>query len=263
MITEELHIGLIQSELIWENPESNLRHFNELMKAGPSDLDTIILPEMFSTGFTMNPENIAKSDAERALDWMKEKAQASQALILGSLVWPIEHNGNSTYTNRLFAVFPDGAVKHYDKRHSFTLAGENKAYRSGEDRLVIEWKGFRLCPLICYDLRFPVWSRNTVDYDMLIYVANWPAPRISAWDLLLAARAVENMAYCVGVNRIGRDQKGHSYPGHSAVYGPLGDSLLRADNEEGIFSLKVNKQEMLDLRNKLGFLKDRDFFEFC
>ena len=260
MNSTELHIGLVQTELHWENPQRNVERFDQLIDQGPRGLDMLILPEMFSTGFTMNPARIPFEEAERTLTWMKGKARETESLVLGSLVWPVQGEMKG-FTNRLFAVFPNGEVEYYDKRHCFTLAGEDQVYLAGQKRLVFEWKGFRVCPLICYDLRFPVWSRNTEDYDLLLYVANWPAPRIAAWDLLLAARAVENMAYCVGVNRIGKDQENHSYPGHSSVYGPLGEPLLYCGSKEGVFEARLNKPSMLNLRKKLQFLDDRDGFE--
>ena len=154
---------------------------------------------------------------------------------------------------------PDGRVNHYDKRHTFTLAGEHRSYARGDERLIIDFKGFRICPMICYDLRFPVWARNTEGYDLLIFVANWPKPRINAWDTLLKARAIENMAYCLGVNRTGEDDNGNEYCGHSACYNALGDQMAYSTADEVLF-VRISKSDLQEVREKLRFLDDRDTF---
>lgn len=251
----ELKVALIQSALSWEEPESNRNSFSKKMEVISSDVDLIILPEMFTTGFTMSPENISKDEGSITLEWMQKKALEKNAALIGSL--PFYENGS--YTNRLFFVQTNGSYKHYDKRHTFTLAGENKVYAAGSERLIVEFKGFRICPLICYDLRFPVWARNTEDYDILIYVANWPKPRISAWDALLKARAIENMAYCIGVNRIGKDNLGHEYSGHSGAYDCLGKQLVFSTKEEVCYAT-LTKEHLKTTREKLRFLEDRDAF---
>jgi predicted amidohydrolase len=166
---------------------------------------------------------------------------------------------NGAYYNRLFFVKPDRTFKCYDKKHTFTLAGEHLKYAAGKERLLISYKGFTICPLICYDLRFPVWARNTDNYDVLLYVANWPKPRIAAWDALLQARAIENMAYCVGVNRVGKDANGHDYTGHSAVYDPLGERLVYSESDTELY-VDLNKKVIDNSRTKLRFLEDRDPF---
>ncbi|MEO0444189.1 MAG: nitrilase-related carbon-nitrogen hydrolase, partial [Pseudomonadota bacterium] len=163
------------------------------------------------------------------------------------------------YYNRLYFAEPDGKLSFYDKRHTFTLAGEHKKYKSGKHKVLVDYKGFRFCPLICYDLRFPIWARNTDDYDVLIYVANWPKPRISAWDALLKARAIENMAYCIGVNRVGLDNLRHEYVGHSACYDVLGNQVAFSDEEEIVY-VTLEKEHIEKTRNKLKFLDDRDDF---
>lgn len=251
-----LKTALIQSPLIWENPNANRIHFNTLFEDVSLDTDLIVLPEMFSTGFTMCPEHIAKEEGQKTVDWMKQKAKETNAAVTGSLPF----FENETFTNRLFFVEPNGKTSHYDKRHTFTLAGEDKVYKAGEDRLVIEFKGFKICPMVCYDLRFPVWSRNTEYYDVLLYVANWPKPRTVAWDTLLKARAIENMAYCIGVNRIGTDETGHEYIGHSAVYDVLGTQVAFSDKEEIIYAT-LSKEHIRSTRKKLPFLEDRDTFK--
>ncbi|MCL4151052.1 UNVERIFIED_CONTAM: hypothetical protein GTU68_054534, partial [Idotea baltica] len=215
-----LEVACIQTELIWENPKENRAVFEDKINQ-LAQVDLIILPEMFSTGFTMNPSSVAESMDGLTVQWMVKMAQSTDAAIMGSLV--IKEKGH--YFNRLVFAEPSGEIKQYDKRHAFTLAGEDKAYTVGQDKLIITYKDWKICPMICYDLRFPVWSRNRNEYDVLIYVANWPKPRILAWDTLLKARAIENMSYCVGVNRIGQDINGYEYIGHSAVYGPLGEEL--------------------------------------
>lgn len=252
---EELHIALIQTSLIWENPQENRNVFSEKIQSISAEVDILILPEMFTTGFTMQPGNIPKDQGQKTLDWMLEIAKDRNLAITGSIVF--YENGN--YYNRLFFVEPNGKMATYNKRHTFTLAGEDKVYKAGAEKLLVDYKGFKICPLICYDLRFPVWARNVEEYDVLIYVANWPAPRISAWDTLLQARAIENMAYCVGINRIGKDAVGHEYPGHSSVYGVLGEQLAFSQKEE-ILRVTLVKEAISATRKKLKFLEDRDTF---
>ena len=250
-----LKIALVQSVLHWEDPIANRSMFNDKIEQIEDDIDVIVLPEMFSTGFTMSPQNIPIEEGSITLSWMIEIAARKNSAIIGSIVY----YENETYFNRLFFVKPDGEISTYDKRHTFTLAGEHKKYRSGKKRLVVAYKGFNFCPLICYDLRFPVWSRNTENIDILLYSANWPAPRINAWDVLLKARAIENMVFCIGVNRIGEDNEGHEYPGHTSIYSPLGNEIALSKKEE-ILIVEVTKNEIEKLRSKLTFLKDRDQF---
>lgn len=252
-----LNIALIQSPLAWEDPEANRMHFSKVLEAISKDADLIILPEMFSTGFTMHPKNIAEDEGPKTSAWMQQQAKKTDAAIVGSL--PFFENGS--FTNRLLFVQPDGQTSKYDKRHTFTLAGEDKVYKAGTEKLIVDYRGFKICPLVCYDLRFPVWSRNTENYDVLIYVANWPKPRITAWDTLLKARAIENMAYCIGVNRIGSDEVGHEYIGHSAVYDVLGERVAFSEREAVIYAT-LSKEHIASTRKKLRFLEDRDRFGF-
>ncbi|WP_190810847.1 nitrilase family protein [Flagellimonas sp. S3867] len=254
-MNQKLKLALIQSHLIWEDPEANRKLFDGKIGAISEDVDIIVLPEMFSTGFTMNPEHINADEGRKTLTWMRNLAQQKHTALIGSIIF-YEDGKNH---NRLFFVDPDGKVEHYDKKHSFTLAGEDKVFKAGKSKLILEYKEFKLFPLICYDLRFPVWARNIENYDALIYVANWPKARIQAWDTLLKARAIENMAYCVGVNRIGSDGMGYEYSGHSAAYDVLGDQLAYSEDEE-ILYVTLNKEHIASNREKLRFLEDRDHF---
>jgi predicted amidohydrolase len=254
-MAEELKVALIQSFLVWEDPEQNRVNFTQLLNKVSEDTDLVILPEMFSTGFTMNPENLDALEGQKTMNWMKDMARDKGIALIGS----VSYAENKIYTNRLFFVTEEGRMLHYDKRHTFTLAGEDKIYQAGAEKLIVEYKGFRLAPMICYDLRFPVWARNTEDYDALIYVANWPKLRIAAWDALLKARAIENLAYCIGVNRVGKDPNGHEYPGHSAVYDGLGTRLIFSKGE-AILMAVLNKEHLESLRKQLNFLQDRDEF---
>jgi predicted amidohydrolase len=251
----QLHLALLQAPLVWEDPVANRVVFANIIKELPGETELIILPEMFTSGFTMNPSSLDDTEGPKTLEWMQLQASSAGAAICGSIVFA----EGKKYFNRLFFVYPDGHFRTYDKRHTFTLAGEDKVYTAGKEKCVLEYKGFRICPMICYDLRFPVWSRNTADYDMIIYVANWPAPRLLAWDTLLRARAIENMAYCAGVNRIGTDDLGHVYAGHSAVYDSLGE-VVAFSEEEGVLFACVKKEHLKKTRGKLRFLDDRDTF---
>jgi len=250
-----LKIAIIQTVLVWESPEQNRKIFSEKIAALSSNVDVIVLPEMFTTGFTMSPENIDKEEGQKTLDWMLLMAEETNAAITGSI--PFFDNGK--YTNRLFFVQSNGKYSLYDKRHTFVLAGEDKVYKAGVEKLIVDYKGFKICPLICYDLRFPVWSRNVEKYDVLLYVANWPEKRILAWDTLLRARAIENMAYCIGANRVGIDATGHEYSGHSAVYDCLGEQIVFSD-KNAILYATLQKNQLVETRNKLRFLEDRDVF---
>ncbi len=252
---ESLQVAFIQSHLHWENPVANRAQFSEKIQIITNEVNLIVLPEMFTTGFTMNAAEVAESHQGTSFQWMQEQAKLKNAAITGSLI--IEEDGK--FYNRLYFVFPDGSFQQYDKRHTFTLAGEHEVFESGNERVVVDFEGWRICPMICYDLRFPVWARNTADYDVLLYCANWPKKRIMAWDTLLKARAIENMAYCVGVNRIGSDGMGYEYSGHSAAYDVLGDQLAYTEDEE-ILYVTLDKEHIASNREKLRFLEDRDHF---
>lgn len=255
---KNLQVAIVQADLYWENPSQNLASFEEKINALPTEVDVVVLPEMFTTGFSMNAKQLAEKENGNSLSWMKSMAQAKQACITGSLI--ISEKGN--FYNRLFWVFPDGRVEKYDKKHLFTLAKEHQTYTAGTARRIVTYQGWKICPLICYDLRFPVWARNTEAYDVLLYVANWPEIRTQAWDVLLQARAIENMSYCIGVNRVGEDGNGFPYVGHSAVYDALGNSLTTSNNHQQAFVEvhELNYLKLQELRDKLGFLNDRDEF---
>lgn len=252
---DELLVALVQANLAWEAPSRNLEYFDQLLAKLTPSVDLVVLPEMFSSGFTMEPENLSQDHAATTLRWMQEVAYEKQLALTGSIIWP----DGARFYNRLFFVHANGTYEAYDKRHTFTLAGEDKVYTAGKSRLLVQCKSFTICPMICYDLRFPVWSRNTLDYDVLLYVANWPAPRIQAWDTLLQARAIENMSYCIGVNRVGNDANGHAYVGHSAVYDPLGERMGFTEQEE-VLKVKLYKDRLSSIRAELRFLDDRDAF---
>jgi predicted amidohydrolase len=252
-----MKVALIQSVLIWENPKVNRKYFEEKINAIAGDINLIVLPEMFTTGFTMHPVEVAETMQGETVMWMQSLAKAKNAAITGSVV--IEENAN--YYNRMLFVFPSGEIQQYDKRHLFTLAGEDKVYTKGTQKLIVEYLGWKICPFVCYDLRFPVFSRNTDNYDLLLYVASWPKTRINAWDTLIKARAIENMCYVIGVNRVGEDDNGYQYTGHSQVVDYLGDCLIEPEECEAVFSTTLDKSKMIDVRKKLDFLSDRDYFE--
>ena len=252
-----MQVVLIQAPLVWENPKLNRDYFEERINAISENVDLIVLPEMFTTGFTMNPSAVSETMHGETVLWMQSLAKAGNSAITGSII--IQEKGN--FYNRMLFVFPSGEIRHYDKRHLFTLAGEDKVYAAGTQKLIVEYLGWRICPLVCYDLRFPVFSRNVEEYDLLIYVASWPKVRTSAWDALLKARAIENVSYVVGVNRTGEDASGHSYIGHSQVVDYLGEYVVAPQEEEAVFSATLDKTKLIEMRKKFTFLNDRDIFE--
>lgn len=251
-----MKLSIIQTSLTWESPKANRENFERLINGINEATDLIVLPEMFATGFTMQPDRVAETMDGDTVKWMKDMAKAKDCAITGSLV--IEDEGN--YYNRLFFVLPDGEMHTYDKKHLFSLAGEDKQYTAGINRLIISYRGWTICPLVCYDLRFPVFSRNTEDFDLLLYVANWPTVRVAAWNALLKARAIENMCCVVGVNRTGQDNNGHDYPGQSQVVDCLGAYIEPPSANERVFTVELDKEAMLATRKKLGFLNDGDSF---
>jgi len=257
MTTKNLTVSIIQTDLAWEDKPANFQHFSELIDAIDLDTDLIVLPEMFTTGFSMNSQQHYDSPEGKTLDWLRAQAHKKQAAITGSAM--IKDNGH--FYNRLLFVKPDGSYQTYDKKHLFTLAGEQHYYSAGQQKLIVDYKGWKIYPLVCYDLRFPVWIRNTEDYDLLIFVANWPEKRVAAWDALLKARAIENMSYCIGVNRIGQDGNGFPHSGHSAIYDALGKKITTDLFEEAFVETQVLSKEHIETsREKFGFLKDRDGF---
>lgn len=252
-----MKVALVQSSIVWEDPKSNRYFYEEKINALTEQVDLIVLPEMFTTGFTMNPSAVAETMQGETMQWLQSLAKAKKCAITGSL---IIKEGENLF-NRLVFVFPNGELQFYDKRHLFTLAGEDKVYTSGKEKLIVDYLGWKICPLVCYDLRFPVFARNTENYDLLLYVANWPKPRINAWDILIKARSVENMCYTIGVNRVGLDSNNLEYIGHSQVVDYLGNSILEPQESEVVFIVELDKDKMLETRKKLGFLNDLDSFE--
>ena len=254
----DLHITAFQIPLVWENTAKNLAFIEKQFINLSQKTDLLLLPEMFTSGFTMKPDAVSETMKGETIRWMKKWAAKLGIAIGGSLVI----KESSRFYNRFIFVTPKGNLSYYDKRHLFTLAGEHLEYESGNNDGILEYKGWKICLRICYDLRFPTWSRNTQNYDVLIYVANWPQPRVNAWDILLKARAIENMSYVVGVNRIGKDQKENIYPGHTAVYDGLGKCISEsADSLKLVISAKLNYLELQELRRELHFLEDQDSFD--
>lgn len=252
-----MKVLLVQTTLRWEQPEINRAHIANLISEEAPEADLVVLPEMFTSGFTMNPKLVAETMQGDTIKWMRKLSQQYQTAITGSLVI-LE---NDHFYNRLVFVHPNGDIDQYDKRHTFTLAREHEHYTAGTQQVIINYMDWRICPQICYDLRFPVWSRNTKNYDILLYVANWPEPRVSAWDALLKARAIENMSYCIGVNRVGKDGNDHNYVGHSGVYDVLGHKIDKLILEsENVALVTLEKEQVQSTRDKLRFLDDRDAF---
>ena len=254
----ELHVVGIQADLVWENPTENIAFFEEKINTLSKNTDLVVLPEMFTSGFTMNPEKVAEKMNGNTVSWMQKMASENEIAICGSLVI----KENEKYYNRLIFVHPTQKIETYDKRHSFTLAGEDKVYSSGLEKLIVVYKGWKICPLVCYDLRFPVWARNTENYDLLIYVANWPFARIKAWETLLKARAIENMSTVIGLNRTGVDANNYKYSGSSVIVDYFGEEISNLQSSEvGIVKATLVKTEQDRIRKKLGFLNDKDSFK--
>ena len=253
---EKLIVALVQIDLVWENPKLNRNLIEKKILDEKSKIDLFILPEMFTSGFTMDPKTVAESMQGDSIIWLKKLSKTKSAAICGSLVI----SEKKCFYNRFVFVEPNGCISYYDKRHTFNMAGEGESYCSGSNMGLIEYKGWKILLRICYDLRFPVWSRNINDYELLIYVANWPSPRINAWDNLITARAIENVSYCIGVNRIGLDKNKNSYPGHSLVIDSLGKKILNLKNKIGIYITELDKNHIKTTRTSLPFLDDKDSF---
>lgn len=249
---DTLRISLIQSPIYWENPQLNRQMFSWKIRDLGGEADIIILPEMFTSGFTMHPEKVAESPGGPTTTWLQELSHETGAAITGSLVI----REGDTFRNRLLWVEPEGRVLYYDKNHLFSLAGEHTHYTAGTDRLVLEWKGWTICPLICYDLRFPEWSRNTMGYDLLLYVASWPDTRRRHWQQLLIARAIENQCFVAGVNRIGRDENDLTYCGDTLIVDYQGETLCHAAFTETTLTASLSKTQLEQYRQKLPFLGD-------
>jgi omega-amidase len=252
-----MKIALIQSDLYWEDALKNRNNFESKISQIDCEVHLIVLPEMFSTGFTMNALAMAEAMNGETILWMKSAAKQKNCAVTGSLII----TENDQFYNRMFFVFPSGEIQYYNKRHLFTLAGEDKTYTAGTEKVIVDYLGWKICLQVCYDLRFPVFARNVENYDLLLYVANWPKVRTNAWDILLKARAVENLSYVVGVNRIGLDANNYEHIGHSQVVDFLGNYILQPQETEGVFIVELDKNIMLETRKKLDFLSDKDVFE--
>ena len=252
-----MRVGLIQSSLIWHDPIANCDHFEQRIEEFLTDVDLVVLPEMFTTGFTMNSSTVAEGMDGPTVQWMRHQAAKSGAVIGGSLV--IREGGN--YFNRFVWMRPDGQASVYDKRHLFRMAGEHLYYSPGKERVVVTLGDFRICLTICYDLRFPVFFRSKNDYDALLCVANWPAERQDAWEILLRARAIENQVYVSGVNRVGSDGSDIHYRGGTAVYNYLGDTLERSLDRDSTFVIEIHKAALENYRKSFPVSADADRFE--
>jgi len=262
----DLRISLIQTDLHWEKPQDNRRRFEEKIEQLQAS-DLIVLPEMFTTGFSMASSQLSEQMDGGSIAWMKGMASSSGAVICASLI--IEENGS--FYNRLIWMRPDGTFAQYDKRHLFRMAEEDQHFSPGQEKLIVELKGWKICPLICYDLRFPVWSRNTYHtdrktyarpaYDLLLYLANWPAPRAAAWSKLLLARAIENQVYVAGVNRIGTDGNDVAYSGGSTLIDAKGEPIWEAAvGAEEAITLEIDKDSLDAFRKKFPLGMDADDF---
>lgn len=251
-----LNISLIQSTIYWKDVDANLNHFKRLI-SNTEKTDIILLPEMFNTAFCPEYNFLSESMDGKTVNWMKDLCKKKQCSVVGTLMIK---EGEKVY-NRLVWVSKSGKIYTYDKYHLFTLTKEGKYLEKGINRLIVEEEGWKICPLICYDLRFPVFSRNNVDYDLLIYLANWPIKRIEAWDTLLQARSIENQCYTIGVNRVGEDGNGILFNGHTKVFDAFGKELLSSlENKEEVLQIKINLDDIKLKRRQMNFLEDRDGF---
>jgi len=252
---QNLTVAVVQQEIVPNNPQQNLATFSRALR-DLENCDLIVLPEVFTTGFCANARNFAEYVDGTAYTWMADHAKQLNAVVTGSLVV----KEGDTYFNRMVWMRPDGSYTHYDKRHLFRMGGEHTRYQCGTERIIVKLKGWRILPLVCYDLRFPVWSRNRNDYDLSIYVANWPSSRALHWNRLLQARAIENQAYVVGVNRVGMDEVHQHYVGDSAIYGPAGEVIVHSQ-EPGSFYAELYGDKLLEYREKFPAYMDADDFE--
>ena len=251
-----LNLSVIQSHIFWGDADKNLSHF-ERQISKISQTDIILLPEMFNTAFCPQSNHLAETMKGKTISWMKKVAKEKKCAISGSLMV----TENNKVFNRLVWISENSKIYTYDKRHLFSLINEGKYITKGNDRLIIEENGWKICPLICYDLRFPVFSRNNIDYDLLIYLANWPIKRIDAWDTLLKGRSIENQCYTVGVNRVGKDDKNIFFSGHSKVFNCFGQELYSTiENKEQALQVSLNIDDLKLKKRQMNFLKDRDNF---
>lgn len=255
---ENLKITTFQGYLFWENIDKNLQNIRLRLSGGIREkTDLIILPEMFNTGFSMNAAQLAETMGGKTMIWMHQTAIKYNCVVTGSII--IKESGK--YYNRLIWMLPDGSYQHYDKKHLFTLAKEDEVYSPGDSRIMVELKGWKICPVICYDLRFPVWLRNTHElYDLLLIVANWPEKRAAHWRALLAARAIENQAYVIGLNRVGHDGNEIYHSGDSSCIDPTGNTVYYKRDEEDVYTFSIIADEVAKTRTAMPFLNDGDDF---
>jgi len=255
---KNLKVTILQTYLFWENIDRNLQNIDVKLSEIREKTDLIVLPEMFSTGFSMNAEKLAEPMNGKTMDWMNKIARRHDCVVTGSII--IKENGR--YYNRLIWMRPDGSNEYYDKRHLFAMGKEHENYTAGNKKLVVELNGWKICPMICYDLRFPVWLRNVnMEYDLLLIVANWPEKRISHWRSLINTRAIENQAYVIGVNRVGHDGNEFYHTGDSTCVDPNGNVVYHKHDMEDLYSLSILADEVTKTRLNLPFLKDADNFE--
>lgn len=253
-----LRVTLVQTELHWEDISANVAMFDRklaTLSGGPTDL--VILPEMFSTGFSMHPESLAEAPGGPTTQWMADKARQLNAVVTGSLI--IRDDGR--YFNRLIWMRPDGTFDSYDKKHLFGLGDETNHYSAGDRKLITDLNGWKICPMVCYDLRFPAWCRNTENYDLYINVANWPEKRAEHWKTLVRARAIENLCYVAAVNRVGDDGNGFAHAGDSQVVDPSGNILCHNAGREDMTTVTLERTVITKARRVFPFLRDRDEFE--
>jgi len=248
---------LVQAGLFWADAAANRKKLEAIVREAGGEYELVVFPETFTSGFLGDSADNLEDMDGATLKWMKALSDEMDCVLCGSVA--IAAQGGTV--NRLLWVQPDGLVQFYDKRHLFAFGGENERYIAGTERKVFHYRGWRICPQVCYDLRFPAWCRNRDDYDVLLFVANWPEPRTPAWTALLRARAIENQCYVIGVNRSGSDPRGMKYAGASAVYDPLGETVLDLGNEENVASVQIEIENVSMVRRKLPFQQDADDFE--
>ncbi|MBR4147818.1 MAG: nitrilase family protein [Bacteroidales bacterium] len=257
-----LNLTYIQANLKWEDPQGNREHFDKLLKEVPAGTDLVLLPETFNTAFPVDPKVFSETEDGPTMQWLKQKAQALDTVVCGTLLLEIDGH----YHNSLVWMCPDGSFELYHKRHTFSMGGENQMVECGSESFIVELKGWRIKPMVCYDIRFPVWSRNhyqngRFDYDLGIYLANFPASRMNVWNTLLQARAIENQAYFIGVNRMGDDPEEVHYSGHSQVISPKGKVVSKAETDtEAVVSCVLDHEKLLSFREKFPVGKDWDSF---
>jgi len=253
-----LNFTIVQSQLHWENRQANLQMFEKKIRSISGKTEVILLPETFTTGFSMKPKALAETMEGETVQWMKRMAAEKKVIIGGSVI--IEEEGH--YYNRLIWMLPNGHYGVYNKRHRFAYAGEDKEFSPGNKRLIASVNGWKINLMVCYDLRFPVWARQTdnQEYDVLVYVANWPERRSHAWKTLLQARAIENQCFVIGVNRVGNDGNNIYHSGESMVVDPMGEVLYTKAHDEDVFTITLHKEKLEEVRTKLPFWKDGDNF---